>query len=92
MAKIQLAFHRMDNVLKKGNDLNATTILKKAAKEAGEINAIKSNSGSFIPCRFNKNGTIKKGFVEKYKNFRKAEMSMGYFVFEFISVKGISSF
>ena len=90
MEKAQLAIHQVNNVLKNGNDLDASVILKKAAREAGKFNAIKSNSGSFIPCRFNKNGTIKKGFIERYKNFKKAEMSMGYFVFEFVSVKGIS--
>lgn len=90
MAKIQLAVHQMSNVLKNGNDLDASVVLKEAAREAGKFNAVKSNSGSFIPCRFNKNGTIKKGFIERYKNFKKAEMSMGYFVFEFVHVKGTS--
>lgn len=79
---------RVENVQTAFNTLSAVSVIPRIREHMP--NAIKSNSGSIIPCKFNLNGTIKKGYLKSYKAFKEAEMSLGYKVFEFIHVEGKS--
>lgn len=79
---------RVENVGTGYNSLAASSVIPRIKEFVP--NAVRSSSGNLIPCRFNLDGTIKKGYIKIYKSFKEAEMALGHTVFEFVHVKGTS--